>query len=66
LLGFSQGACLVLEYTARNAKHCKGVIGLSGELIVDKINKKGYSDSFDSCPVFLGCSDLDPHVPEEK
>ena len=66
LLGFSQGTCLVLEYAVRNAKHYKGVIGLSEGLIGDKIDKKRYSGTFDSCPVFLGCSDLDPHVPEER
>jgi phospholipase/carboxylesterase len=66
LLGFSQGACLVLEYAARNAKHYKGVIGLSGGLIGEKIDKNRYSGSFERCPVFLGCSDFDPHVPEER
>ncbi|MDO8551046.1 MAG: dienelactone hydrolase family protein [Ignavibacteria bacterium] len=66
LLGFSQGACPTLEYAARNAKYYKGVIGLSGGLIGDKIDKRRYSGSFENCPVFLGCSNIDPHVPEER
>lgn len=66
LLGFSQGACLALEYAARNTKSYKGVIGLSGGLIGDKIEEKRYSGSFENCPVFLGCSDIDPHVPLER
>ena len=66
LLGFSQGACLALEYAARNAKKYKGVIGLSGGLIGDRIEKDRYSGSFENCPVFLGCSDNDFHIPEER
>jgi|SRR5690554_86136 len=63
LLGFSQGACLVLEYATRNAGKYKGIIGLSGGLIGDKIIKPNYKGSFDNTPVFLGCSDIDPHIP---
>lgn len=66
LLGFSQGACLALEYAARNARQYRGIVGLSGGLIGDKIDKKRYSGSFKNCSVFLGCSDFDPHVPEER
>ena len=66
LLGFSQGACLALEYAARNVKSYKGVIGLSGGLIGDKIEEERYSGSFDNCPVFLGCSDVDSHIPLER
>jgi len=66
LLGFSQGACLALEYAARNAKPYKGVIGLSGGLIGKEIEDGRYSGSFENCSVFLGCSDIDPHVPIER
>jgi phospholipase/carboxylesterase len=66
LLGFSQGACLALEYAARNAKSYKGVIGLSGGLIGEEIEDERYEGSFENCPVFLGCSDIDPHVPLER
>jgi len=66
LLGFSQGACLILEYAARNAKRYGGVIGFSGGLIGDKINRKNYKGSFEQTPVFLGCSDVDPHIPIKR
>jgi predicted esterase len=66
LLGFSQGACLVLEYAARNAKKFKGVIGLSGGLIGKNIEQSRYSGSFDGGIVFLGCGSIDTHIPEER
>lgn len=66
ILGFSQGACLALEYSTRNAKKYKGIVGLSGGLIGEKINTNKYSGSFEKCPIFLGCSNIDPHIPEER
>lgn len=63
LLGFSQGACLTLEYAARNARRFGGVAGLSGGLIGPPGTPRGYPGSFDGTPVFLGCSDRDPHIP---
>jgi predicted esterase len=66
LLGFSQGACLALEYACRNAKKFMGVIGLSGGLIGETVNKNNYSGNFELTPVFLGCSDSDPHIPLER
>ena len=64
LLGFSQGACLALEYAARNPQLYGGVAGLSGGLIGDKIRE--YSGSLAETPVFLGCSDNDFHIPKER
>ncbi|HVG06695.1 MAG TPA: dienelactone hydrolase family protein [Thermoanaerobaculia bacterium] len=63
LLGFSQGACLSLEYAARNARRFGAVVGLSGGLIGPPGTPRDYSGSFDGTPVFLGCSDRDPHIP---
>jgi phospholipase/carboxylesterase len=63
LLGFSQGACLALEYAARHAGRYGGVIGLSGGLIGPEGTPRDYSGSLADTPVFLGCSDIDPHIP---
>lgn len=64
LLGFSQGACLALEYAARNPQRYGGVVGLSGGLIGDVLRE--YSGSMDETPIFLGCSDRDFHIPKER
>jgi phospholipase/carboxylesterase len=66
LLGFSQGACLVLEYAARNARRYGGVAGLSGGLIGPDGAPRDYSGSFKGAPVFLGCSVTDPHIPRHR
>ncbi len=66
LLGFSQGACLTLEFAARNARRYGGVFGLSGGLIGPPGTPREYQGSFAGTPVFLGCSDRDPHVPRER
>jgi predicted esterase len=66
LLGFSQGACLSLEYAARNARRYGGVVGLSGGIIGPAGTPRDYSGRFDGTPVFLGCSDRDPHIPRER
>jgi phospholipase/carboxylesterase len=63
LLGFSQGACLTLEWAARNARRFAGVVGLSGGLIGPAGTPRDYPGSLSDTPVFLGCSDVDPHVP---
>ena len=66
LLGFSQGACLALEYAARHPQRYGGIIGLSGGLIGPQISPEDYSGSLKQTPVFLGCSDVDPHIPRER
>ncbi len=66
LLGFSQGACLTLEFAARHARRYGGVVGLSGGLIGPAGTPRDYAGSFDGTPVFLGCSDVDPHIPKER
>ncbi|MBN1966494.1 MAG: phospholipase [Anaerolineae bacterium] len=62
LLGFSQGACLALEFAARNARPYGGIIGLSGGLIGPDGTPRDYEGDFEQTPVFLGCSDVDPHI----
>jgi len=65
LLGFSQGACLTLEFAARNARRYGGIVGLSGALIGPADTPRDHAGSLAGTPVFLGCSDIDPHVPKE-
>lgn len=66
LLGFSQGACLALDYVARNPERYGGVVGMSGGLIGPPGVNWDFSGSLERTPVFLGCSDVDPHVPPER
>ena len=66
LLGFSQGAYLTLEWAARNARRYGGVVGLSGGLIGPDGTPRDYPGNFDGTPVFLGCSDIDPHIPMRR
>lgn len=65
-LGFSQGACLTLEFTARNAAKYGGVVAFTGGLIGDKIYEGNYKGIFQGTPIFIGSSDPDPHVPVER
>ena len=66
LLGFSQGACLTLEFAARHARGYGAVVGLSGGLIGPDGTPRDYPGDFQRTPVFLGCSDVDAHVPKER
>ena len=66
LLGFSQGACLSLEYAARNARRYGGLVGLSGGLIGPDGTPRNYAGSLQGTPVFLGCSDVDFHIPRQR
>ncbi len=65
-LGFSQGACLSLEFVTRNADRYGGVVAFTGGLIGDKINSQKYGGDFKQTPVFIGTSNPDPHVPVER
>jgi len=66
LLGFSQGACLSLEYAARNARKYGGIMALSGGLIGPYIEKSHYSGDFSGTSILMGCSDVDFHIPVER
>ncbi len=66
LLGFSQGACLSLEFAARNARRYGGLVGLSGGLIGPDDTPREYPGSLAGTAVFLGCSDVDFHIPKER
>ena len=73
--GFSQGACLSTEYAARNPKQYGAIIGLSGGLIGNGMKPNAeppndkvfdYTGDLHDTPVFLGCSDRDPHIPQKR
>jgi phospholipase/carboxylesterase len=66
VLGFSQGGCLASEFVARNPTRYGGVVGLSGGLIGESIDTDEYDGDLAGTPGFLGCSDVDPHIPEER
>jgi len=65
-LGFSQGACLTLEFAARNAARYGGLAAFTGGLIGDKIYAENYKGDFGGMPVFIGTGDHDPHVPLQR
>ena len=66
LMGFSQGACLTLEFAARHARRYAAIGAFSGGLIGPPGTARAYPGSFDGTPVFIGCSDVDPHIPVER
>lgn len=63
LLGFSQGACLAVEYAARHPRRYGALIGFSGGVIGPPEHPFAYAGDLQATPVFLGCSDIDPHIP---
>ena len=66
LVGFSQGACLILEFAARNAKKYGGIVAFTGGLIGDIINSDNYSGNFNETPIFIGTGNPDPHIPVQR
>ena len=64
--GFSQGACLTLEFVTRNANRYGGVAAFTGGLIGDVVHTENYKGDFRDTPVFIGTSDPDQHVPVER
>ena len=66
LMGFSQGACLALEFAARHPRRYAAVAALSGGLIGPPGTPRNYAGSLAGTPAFLGCSDVDAHIPLER
>jgi predicted esterase len=70
LLGFSQGACLALEFAARSLQRFGGILGFSGGVIgpdeTPRNDTGNDTRNFAGTPIFLGCSDRDPHIPKSR
>ena len=66
LLGFSQGACLTSQFAASHADRYGGIVLYSGGLIGPPGTTWNYAGAFGGTPVFLGCSDVDAHVPKTR
>lgn len=66
IMGFSQGACLTLEFAARHARRYAAVVAFTGGLIGPPGTARDYTGDFAGTPVFIGSSDVDPHVPLER
>lgn len=64
--GFSQGGCLACEFVGRNGRKYGGLAAFSGGVIGDHIGRDRYDGSLDRTPVYLGCSDIDPHIPVDR
>jgi len=61
--GFSQGACLTLEYLARNAQPFGGAVAFTGGLIGEQLEMSNYKGDFAGTPILISTGDPDPHVP---
>jgi phospholipase/carboxylesterase len=64
--GFSQGACLALDFVAREGGAFGAVVALSGGLIGATVDPANYPHRLDGTVAFLGCSNVDPHIPEAR
>jgi phospholipase/carboxylesterase len=65
-VGFSQGACLTLEYTSRHAKRYGGIIAFTGGLIGQQLDTSSYGGDFSGTPVYISTGDPDQHVPVSR
>lgn len=63
LAGFSQGACLALEASARLPQRYRGVIAFTGGLIGKTVRAEDYPGNLAGTPVFIGTTEQDPHIP---
>ena len=64
--GFSQGACLASEYVIRNPKRYGGLLVFSGGYIGPMNTPREPAGDLHGMPAFLGCSDMDPHIPLQR
>ncbi len=60
--GFSQGACLALEYAARGLQPVGGVFAFAGALIGAPDEERAPLPDLSGVPIFIGCGDMDAHI----
>lgn len=65
-VGFSQGACLTLEYISRNGGRYAGAVAFTGGLIGEQLDPSNYKGDFNQMPIFISTGDPDPHVPVSR
>lgn len=65
-IGFSQGACLTLEFTAQHARKYGGIVALTGGLIGDRVERNRYSGDFGGTRILITSGNPDPHIPVER
>lgn len=66
LLGFSQGACLSLEFAALHAQKLGGIVAFTGGLIGEKLREEKYAGDFQGTPIYISGSAHDMHVPAAR
>lgn len=66
MMGFSQGACLTSEFAIRHAARFGGFVAFSGGAIGPPGTRWNDTGRFEGTPMFFGCSDVDPHIPEVR
>lgn len=66
IAGFSQGACLSSEYVVRNPDRYGGLLAFSGGVIGPLDMERNDRGDLQGTPVFIGCSDMDPHIPLQR
>ncbi|MFW5758737.1 MAG: alpha/beta hydrolase [Bacteroidota bacterium] len=66
IMGFSQGACLTSEITARNARRYAGIGIFTGGLIGEVVDERRYKGDFSETPVYVSNGDSDAYIPAER
>ncbi len=63
IVGFSQGACLSIEYAVRHSRRYGGVAALAGALLGDEHDVRPADGNLEGTPMLLACGDADEHIP---
>lgn len=66
LLGFSQGACVAVEYALRNPGRIGALAALSGGLMGPAGTRWRYPGRLQGLPAYVGSSQEDPYMPKRR